>query len=51
MPTATEKARALEAIRTLPDGATIDDQEALPSRDRARRSRLIGRRWADRYHG
>ena len=25
MPTATEKERALEAIRTLPDGATIDE--------------------------
>jgi predicted transcriptional regulator len=25
MPTATDKERALEAIRTLPDGATIDE--------------------------
>jgi predicted transcriptional regulator len=25
MPTATEKERALEAIRSLPDGATIDE--------------------------
>jgi predicted transcriptional regulator len=25
MPTATEKERALEAIRTLPDGATLDE--------------------------
>jgi len=25
MPTATEKERALEAIRALPDGATIDE--------------------------
>ena len=25
MPTATEKERALEAIRTLPDSATIDE--------------------------
>ena len=25
MPAATEKERALEAIRTLPDGATIDE--------------------------
>jgi predicted transcriptional regulator len=25
MPTETEKQRALEAIRTLPDGATIED--------------------------
>ncbi len=25
MPTDTEKQRALEAIRTLPDGATIED--------------------------
>ncbi len=25
MPTATEKERALEAIRTLPEGATIDE--------------------------
>lgn len=25
MPTATEKERALEAIRTLPDGATLEE--------------------------
>jgi len=25
MPTATEKERALEAIRSLPDGATLDE--------------------------
>lgn len=25
MPTATDKKRALEAIRTLPDGATLDE--------------------------